>query len=171
MNKKLKSFYMALIIVAVMLVGVVSYSGCHSYQNTQGQKVVRLSAEATETLDTASDLAPVVQDALTGVAIAFPAVAGVLGIVAGVVGGLSGAYKKYRPELTQVQEKADIYSNTVTAIVYAIERFKESNGSDWADLKAELKEELMDKVGPEALAVIAVLIQAYQNQEVPNRRE
>ena len=165
MKKTLRNFYLALTFVLVMLFGTVMYSGCQTYMNEQDQVTTRLSDEATETLDRAVVLAPVVTDALVGVGLAFPGIAGTLGLVAGIIGGLAGAYKKYRPELTKEQEKAQIYSNTTKAIVYAIEQFKQSNGRNWSQLKGALKDELLEKVGPEALAVIEALIQAYYKEQ------
>jgi hypothetical protein len=157
---------MVLAVVLVVLVGAFSYTGCTSYMNEQGQQVTRLSDKSIDVLDKAVEVSPTVTDALVGIGIAYPAILPLMGIIAGVIGGLAGAYKKYRPELTAEQNKSKMYADTVTAIVYAIEQFKQSNGKDWADLKEELKKELIGKVGPEALAIIEAIIQAYQKREV-----
>lgn len=167
MKKALKRFYLATAITLTLLFGVVMYTGCQTYLNEQGQQVTRLTDETVEVLDKAVELAPTVTEALVGVSIAFPALAAFLTVAAGIITGFAGAYKKYRPQLTKERAKAQVYADTVTAIVYAIQAFKEENREDWDILKLELKTQLMDKVGPEALAIIEAIVQAYQLHEPP----
>ena len=166
--KMRKTFYTAVAVVLVTMLGLITYTGCQSSINEQGQQVTSLTPAAVETLDKAVEVAPVVRDSLIGVGVAFPALLPMLGALAGVIGGLAGAYKKFRPELTAETAKAKLYADTTTAIVYAIEKFKESNGQDWDELKADLKEELLGKVGPEALAIIEAIVQAYRKHETIN---
>ena len=102
-----------------------------------------------------------VQDTLVGVSVAFPALAGVLGIVAGAIGAFTGAYKKYRPQITREHETVEMYGNMTKALVYAIEQFKGQDPASWEDLKSYIRTEFADKVGPEALAVIEAILKAY----------
>ncbi len=164
MKKTLKRFYLIAAIVLTLVFGTFTYTGCQSYMNEQGQQVTRLSDKSVEVLDKAVEVAPVLTDALVGVSIAFPALAAFLTATAGILAGLAGAYKKFRPELTAEKDRAEMYANTVKAIVYAIEEFKANNGTDWDALKYELRLQLMDKVGPEALAIIETIIQAYRSR-------
>jgi len=165
MKKTLKRMYMALVVVLFMMFGAIAYTGCQSYLNDQGQQVTTLTPAATDALDKAADMSPVVIDALVGVGVAFPASMGILGVIAGVIGGLTKAYKKYRPQLTAEQNKAKMYSDVTKAIVYAIEEFKANNGENWEALKYELRLQLMDKVGPEALAIIEAIVEAYRRRD------
>jgi hypothetical protein len=87
-----------------------------------------------------------------------------LGLVAGAISAFTAAYKKFRPQLTAEQDKAKTASDVTKAIVYAIEEFKKNNGEGWTDLKMELKAELLEKVGPEALAIIEAVLQAYSKE-------
>jgi hypothetical protein len=162
MKTTLRSLYLAMAVAGVMLIGVLGYSGCQTYQNEQGVTVTRLTDGATETLDMAAELAPVVTTTLVGVSTVFPPLAGLLGILAGSIGAFSAAYKKYRPQLTAEQDKARVYGDTTKAIVYAIEQFKTTNSVDWETLKDDLKYELADKVGPEGKAIIEALIYSYE---------
>jgi hypothetical protein len=57
------------------------------------------------------------------------------------------------------------------ALVFAIEKYKESNTEDWEVLKLSIREQLADKVGPEALAVIEVLLQSYHHENLFNEIE
>lgn len=152
------------IIVACTAYITLSFTGCQYYTDSQGQDTVKLTDEVTGVLDKAVEIAPVVQDALVGASIAFPALAGVFGIVAGAVGAFSGAYKKYRPQITRETDKAVQAGNVTKAIVYAIEQYKLSNPDNWDDLKDYLKSEFKDKVSPEALAVVEALIYSYSKE-------
>lgn len=149
------------IILFSMFSIITSLQGCVDYVNSTGQEVTRLSDETAAVLDKASELAPIAKDTLVGVGIAFPAVAGVLGIVGGAISAFFGAYKKYRPQITAEHNKAEVYGNTTKALVYAIEEFKATNSEDWETLKQALMFELKDKVGPEYLAIIDALRDAY----------
>ena len=166
--KKFRAFLnrhpVAVTIVAVVVIALSTLSlvGCQEYVNDQGQTVTKLSDEATDTLDMAVELAPVVVDTLVGVSVAVPTVAGLLGILAGSITAFAGAYKKYRPQITAATDNATKAGETTKALVYGIEQFKETNGQDWDTLKVLLKDELLDKVGPEAFAVIQALIESYK---------
>lgn len=162
--KKFKELYLVLTFVVLALIGTVMYTGCQSYMNEEGQQVTRLSDAATDKLDKAVQMAPAVSDVLLAVSIAYPALFPTIGIVLGIITGLAGAYRKFRPELTKEQAKTKTYSDTTKAIVYAIEQFKLTNSDDWGDLKAELKKQLLDKVGPESLAIIEAIVQAYYKE-------
>ena len=155
----------ALIIISISAVFIThAVSGCRYYTDGSGQDTVKLTDEVTGVLDTASDLAPVVQDVLVGASVAFPVAAGVLGVVAGVIGAFTGAYKKYRPQITREHDKAVQAGNITKAVVYAIEQYKLSNPDNWDDLKNYLKSEFKDKVSPEALAVVEALIYGYSKE-------
>lgn len=153
------------IIVACTAYITLSFTGCQYYTDSTGQDTVKLTDEVTGVLDKAVEIAPVVQDALVGASIAFPALAGVFGIVAGAVGAFSGAYKKYRPQITRERDKAVQAGNVTEALVYALERFKASNPNDWGKASGYLKEELLDKIGPEALTIIEAIVQSYHKEE------
>lgn len=140
-----------------------SLSGCQYYTDGQGQEVVRLTDDTADVLDKAAELAPVVTDALIGVSVAVPALAGVLGIVGGAITAFFGAYKKYRPQITREQYKAELGSNMTKALVFAIEQYKISNGGSWDDLKEYIRKELSHRVGPEALAIVEAVLKSYHN--------
>lgn len=165
MKKWLKKHALT-IILAVTVILTISFTvaGCVEYINDAGQKVTALNPEVADTLDKAAELAPVVQDTLLGVSVAFPALAGLFGIISGVVGAGAASYRKYRNGIFAEQDNTLVYANTTKAIVYAIEQFKGSNIEDWDNLKGNLKEELLDKVGPEALTIIETLIQEYRDE-------
>lgn len=161
-------FIFGLIIGTIIMISSLSITaslqGCQSYTDSQGQEVVRLTDEAVDVLDKGAELAPVVSEALVGVSIAFPALAGLLGITAGAVSAFFGAYKKYRPQITKEQDKA-LQAGTMTrALVYAIEDFKKNDNENWDSLKQWLSAELGEMVGPEALAVIATLVEEYYEE-------
>lgn len=164
MKKMRKTFYTAVAVVLVTMLGLIIYTGCQSSINEQGVKVTSLTPAATETLDKVVEIAPVVQDSLIGVGIAFPALLPMLGALVGVIGGLAGAYKKFRPELIKEQAKTKVYSDVTEAIVFALEQFKQTNSDEWENLKLDLKKQLITKVGPEALAIIETLVQAYYKE-------
>jgi len=168
MSKFFKNYWV-LIIYAIIITGliatVVSVQGCETYKNAQGEKVTRLSEDTTDVLDKATELAPAVQTGLGGAAVAFPAAAGALGIIAGSIGAFTAAYKKYRPKLVAEEQRADQYANVTKAVVHAIEQFKGTNPTDWDALKDNLRKELLDKVGPEALAIIEAIIEEYRAKQ------
>ena len=165
-NRLVTATIASLIILLSSLFMASQLSGCQYYTDSAGQETVKLTDEATSVLDKASDLAPTVTDALIGVGVAVPALAGVLGIIAGAIGAFTGAYKKYRPQITREHNTAEMYGSLTKALVYAIEQYKLSNGQSWDDLKGKIRKEFADKVGPEALAIIEALLKAYHNNEL-----
>ena len=169
--KKFKNFVKTwattgLILVGIALMMVGGITGCQKYIDAQGVTVTKLSDDATIVLDKASEIAPLVQDTLVGVGVAFPALLPVLGIVAGAIGAFTGAYKKYRPQLTKAQDTAILAGDTTKALVFALEQFKLTNSDDWNKLKVNIKDRLLDNVGPEALAIIETIVQSYYNEEI-----
>lgn len=158
-----------LFIIGGLFTMATAVPGCIRYIDSQGQEVTRLSDETTDVLDKAAELAPVVQDTLIGVGIAIPAFAGLASLLVGIIGGVTGAYKKYRPQITAEHDSAVQAGNLTKALVYAIEQFKGSNTQDWEHLKGKLRKELTDKVGPEALAVIEALIQNFYKDKSYNK--
>ncbi len=163
MKKFFKDWW--LVLVAVILTITFAVAGCYDYVNEAGQTVTTLTPGAANTLDTAAELVPVVQDVLIGASIVFPALAGLFGIIGGAIGAGKLAYNKYRPQIVAEQDKAETYGNFTKALVYAIEEFKTTNSGDWDTLKYSLQLELKDKVGPEYLAVIDALKDSFYKDE------
>lgn len=170
MIKKIRKFLndnryvVSFIAIMIILISVLSMVGCVRYLDDAGIEVTRLSDDTAALLDKASEIAPVVQQGLTVASIAFPALAGVFSGIAGIIGASFAAYKRYRPKLTAEHESAVLSGNMTKALVYAIEEFKLTNTEEWDVLKGSLKEKLNKEVGPEALAIIEVLLKAYHNK-------
>ena len=115
----------------IMISMATSFQGCVRYIDTQGETVTKLSEETTDVLDKGAELAPVVTDTLIGVGIAIPGFAALAGVLAGAITAFFGAYKRYRPQIIEEHETAVMFGDMTKALVYAIERFKLSNGDDW----------------------------------------
>jgi len=159
-----KNWGIAIACVSIMAWAVLTIClipGCTTYQNPDGSEYVSLSQPAVETLDKVYEIAPLVQQGVGGAGLVYPGFAGMAGIIAGAIGAFAAAYKRYRPQITEQQTKAETYGNTTKALVYAIEQFKGSNEQDWGTLKQALMFELKDKVGLEYFAVIDALIDSY----------
>jgi len=155
--------FVALVVLCIsIMVITVSVAGCQAVIGEDGETTYRLADGARKVVDGAAELAPVVKDALTGLSAVYPALGTAFGIAIGVIGALV----KVKPKLTEEHKKAELYENITKAIVSAIEEFKGTNGTDWDSLKRKLKAEFEDKVGPEALAVIEVLVQAYRKNQL-----
>jgi hypothetical protein len=144
----------------------MTLQGCQYYTDGQGQEVVRLTDDVADALDKGAEVAPVVIDTLTGVAVAFPVAAPIIGILVGAITAFFGAYKKFKPQITREHTNVVQAENMTRALVFAIEKFKESNTEDWEILKLSIREQLADKVGPEALAVIDTLLDEYKTNKL-----
>jgi hypothetical protein len=170
--KKIREFIkehwgvVSIIAMLVITISVFTLIGCQYYTDPQGIEQVKLTEDATTLLDKGAELAPIVRDTLIGVGGAFPVLGPILGIIAGAITALFGAYKKYRPQITREQTRAGNAESLTQALVFAIEQYKEGNSEDWEVLKLYLREQLADKVGPEALAVIETILNEYRNRNL-----
>lgn len=162
-----KQWYWVILIVWFAAIGAFCFNtGCTTITKPDGTEVTRLSDGAIEILDKGAELAPTVQTTVETVGTTVPAWTPYAALISVAIGAFFGAYKKYRPQLVAEKKRADKYADLTKAIVFAIERFKETNDGDWEDLKLYLREQFKDKIGPEALAIVDALVAAYYHKTV-----
>lgn len=75
----------------------------------------------------------------------------IAGVIAGIIGTLLASWKKYKPQLQELQKKESLAYNATTSLVGFIEELKKTSPDVWEKLKGNLK------IGPEVENVIRAI--------------
>ena len=145
--------YLIIQLMLIMLM-VPALSGCVTEVDPEtGQELTRLDPEVAQRVGKVSEAVPAVRQGLDVASIIWPSAAAVLGVIGGAVGAAKKASDKYKPKLTEAQLRQLQYHNASSAVVKAIEEFKQTNSKDWQSLKKKLTK----YIGPEAENVIRAI--------------